>query len=319
MSRFMGYDRVMRTSWIVGVVCVFVVGCGDDGGARDSGPRDAGMLDAGMAELPPQVSEALGAVVQGLAAATGLTAPLVPSGERLRDMPLATPADRDMAAQTSVEDGVAGNSIVTEPMCVAFSWAGLTVTATFTSCVMEATGEVLDGSISLTVSFTPTTYTLAFTALTIGDLGLDGELNLRLGGGCIGADAVCAACRDVDTTCMMMRAPQRTVFGDITVSLGTEFALSLEELRLDTDAAGTTVNGTGAVTSTAASGSFTATDLHIAMGQCLPTSGTLLFTPATGLPATIGFLPTTPTDGIVNVTMPPFPTVPMMLFMPCGT
>jgi hypothetical protein len=111
---------------------------------------------------------------------------------------------------------------------------------------------------------------------------------------------------------------QQTLWADINVSLAEDFAIVLDDVQLDYDTAGTTVSGSGMISSGTVDASFTGNAVHWNTGECLPTSGTLVYTPTGGTAMTAEMLATTPADGIVNVTIPPFPAFPYMLFEPCA-
>lgn len=297
----------------------------------DAGDFDAGDFDAGVAEPAP--SEAMIAVSTGISAAAALAAPMVQDAEQLRDTPDALPgAAREGATRTRVEDGVAGNSIVTDPACVTFDWTAireLRVTITFASCTLEATGEPLDGMLSMQVLFGPSRVAMEFTALTIGTIDIDGSLELAVGGVCRVGDTTCVRCADADTTCMAAQANQRTLNADLTVSSGAGFAITLDAVQIDADATGRTINGAGTIASTAFTGTFTATDVFANTGDCLASGGSVDLDDGRvwlGVPVitTMTFLPTTPADGEVYLqvngfpdiaAVPPPPTTPM--FMAC--
>lgn len=139
-------------------VLVLLTGaCGDDA---------VGTGGAGGEEAPPASTEPLAsAVTEGTAIAVALATPLFADGDRLRQ-------ERDTAtegrAQELVENGVAGNSIVTSSGCVSFAWSGLSATITFAGCTMEATGLPLDGTMTLGATIDPTSFEMSFAPLTIG-------------------------------------------------------------------------------------------------------------------------------------------------------
>jgi len=282
---------------------------------EDSGP----VGDAGSASVPPEAQSALVALVGGTGGAVALGAPLLPQAEALRDdSRLDSPLMRDDAARESVVAGVSGMSVVTDPMCVTYTWSGLSVNIAFASCTLEATGLPLDGMLGLAVSFAPIEIRMTFAALQVGDLSLDGMVGIRTGGGCPMGMDTCLNCRDTDPTCMEMRAPQQTIFADLTVSLTEDFTITIMDGTVTHDAAGSAVSGIGMVTGGSLAGTFDAMALQWAMGQCLPSSGTLVYTPPTGAPITVTFLSTTPETGAVEVTLPPFPTTTQVLFTPCA-
>jgi len=295
----------------MGLVALAIAGCGDDGGADG---EDAG----GAAGLAPEAESATAAVVRGLGAAQALTGPLVGDGENLRD----DSSRRDLGegdVQTRVEDSVSGSSIVTDAACTTYAWTELTATITFTDCVLEATGETLDGIVELTVTLYPTTFQATLTSLVVGDLTMDGTVQLVLGGRCREGDASCTPCRDGDATCARMREEQRTLLVDVSFTYdGEDTSLAVDSLGVEADATGATLSGNGSVTTTSADATFTASMLHWNQGECLPSSGTLTYDDGT-LAATITFLPTTPDDGVVQVQVGMLPPFEEMLLPPCGS
>jgi hypothetical protein len=262
---------------------------------------------------------AVEALTEGLSAAQALTGPTVDGGETLRDRHEGDAVTRD-DAQAAAEDAISGNSVVIDETCVMYAWsAGLEVsgTVTFTDCVLEATGETIDGTATLRVGLAPTSFAFEFSALTIGDLTLDGSVAILFGGGCpsgTGRDT-CENCRDNDPACQEMRVDQRTLTADLTMTIsGEALEVVLDELTLTTDATGTTINGMGTVTEQGQSSSITATAVHFDPGGCLPVSGTLALSGGTPFEGTITFLATTPEDGAVQVEGIP---IPLALFTPC--
>jgi hypothetical protein len=273
----------------------------------------------GSAELPAETREAVVALTEAVTAAAALGAPLVEDGEALRDSPDSwTPGDlRDSTTRDRIEQGVAGDSIVTDGTCVAFDWAMLTVSITFTGCVLELTGESLDGTVTLAVSFGPTTLTMTLDALSIGELTVDGTAALNLGGSCRDSDPTCTPCPDDDEACLAEQEPQRTLTASLTLTMGTSFEISVEALELETDGSGATMSGEGSIVSESLTADFVATDLRIVTGDCLPSSGTLSLDDGGPLVTTITFLSATPDDGVVTVQLGSFPPADLALFSPC--
>lgn len=278
-----------------------------------STPVDGGTTgtDAGTAELPPATATAVTSAGFALGLAAALTGPLLPQAESLRDDGgrLDGPA-REARAHTDVEAGVSGMSVVEPPTCATYVWAGMSVTATFAGCTLETTGESIDGSIGIAVGFFPTMLTLTFTDLVVGTTHVDGMLTVNVGGQCGGADLGCTLCGDADAMCHELRANQSTVTGNLTVTSSGMTVLAIDSLSLDVDATGVSVTGDFTIDAV----SFSAAAVHWNTGDCLPTSGTAT---ASSPAATITFLPTTPADGIVQVTVGAFPPFSQMLFMAC--
>ncbi|MCC7543061.1 MAG: hypothetical protein IT379_42990 [Deltaproteobacteria bacterium] len=318
--------------WAALVFVVLIVGCPrrdddeTDGGSRvpDSGPTP---IDAAGPPPPPpdagpssETTMATAALVRAVGTAVAIAGPLVADGEALRDGPTGLDS-RETTTRDRIENGVSGNSVVTDPACTTFDWSGLSVTVTFAGCVLEATGESLDGSVRLRVAFAPTAIGISFEALTVGSSSIDGTLELLLGGSCAAGDPTCTQCRDVDATCMARTQAQRTLQGDVTVAAagGAPVSVSLTA-TVEHDASGTRATGSGTLESSALDGSFTATDLLWAMGDCLPSSGTLVLDDGSSSltnPATVGFLAVTPTDGTVSLRLGALPAAEVMLLEPC--
>ncbi|NIS33397.1 MAG: hypothetical protein GWN73_23930, partial [Actinobacteria bacterium] len=303
----------------------------DDGG--DGGPDaslDTGTTDTGTGDAPggdgatldPSSADAVRALTRGAGAAAALVGPLLTETEALRDDARAeTSGDtRRTAVRERIERAVAGESIVTDGTCVTFDWMllALRVTITFSGCVMEATGEPLDGALTLDVNVGPTEVILTFDSLVIADVGIDGEVGLRVGGTCTEGDPDCTPCADGDEACAEMQMNQQTIWADITFVLdGESVNVMLSDVTIAHDTTGTTIGGTGTISSPTFDGSFVATDVKWEPMECLPSSGTVLYTPTGGTPVTVTLLATTPDDGIVEVEIPPFPAVPYELFPPC--
>src|SRR5262245_50433052 len=113
---------------------VVVPGCRRSATSDAGTPVDAGPgLDAGMQNLGPAF-----VTLEYAATVAALTAgPLTTSAATLQADGLTVD---NPTIQNRVRDGVSGNSIVTDPACVGWSWAGRTATITFSGCVSEATG-----------------------------------------------------------------------------------------------------------------------------------------------------------------------------------
>ena len=292
---------------VLGVLSVSLASCGGAAGTDAGSTEDAG------SSLPTEAAETLGAAAPALAIATALTAPLVPSAQGLRDgAPGLDGPGRDARARRDLEAGVSGMSVVEPPTCASYAWMGSEVDVTFTGCTLEATGESLDGSIHAAVSFFPTRFALTFTDLRVGATEVDGMVTLNVGGRCAGTDLGCTPCMGTDLECMAMAEEQTSITGSVTITSGGTTVLALDDVTVTSDPTGVTANGTFTIDGT----SVTASSLHWATGECLPSSGTaMLPTP----PTTITFLPTTPADGTVQVQVGSFPAFPQMLFMPCGS
>lgn len=300
-----------NTLWNNGSVCRCALlalwalsACGDD----DADGSDAAVVADGG--LDAAEAETVEAATVSLAYAAALTAPLIPDAQMLRDNGgVLDGVAREMMTQMRVENGVSGNSVVTDASCVTFVWGGLSATVTFNNCILEETGEPLSGSISLAVSFHPSEFVLTLSDLTSGSRTLSGNLTLNVGGACSDQDKNCSACPDTDPSCEARRQNQSTLSGNLTVMEGGSTTVTIESLTLARNATGTTVSGTVA----SSSSSLTASNIRFEQGDCLPSSGTLTLDGN----ITVEFVSTTPSTGTVNITVPPFPTIPQMLFEAC--
>ncbi len=300
---------------------VSLTACGDDDGPADAASDAPGLTDSrpdmgpgdGGRALEEAVATALQAAARAIGPATSMSAPLVDGAETLRD----APRDRDTMTQDVIQAGVSGDSIVTPESCATFMWSGSTVTITFTGCSFELTGESVDGVLTLSVAFNPTTFSADFDSLQVGDTTLEGQLTLNVGGTCTVGETECMSCRDTDPMCAMLRRPQKTISGTLSVTQttapGESTSIELVDLHLVLDdMGGASLSGT-----LRANGmELSATDLRFAPGDCLPSSGSVtVLSP----PATVMFLETTPSTGIVSVRVGAFPPTEQMLFMACGT
>jgi len=293
---------------------------GDGDADTDSDADGDGDADGEDPELSAEAEAALGALVEGLTASVALGAPLVEDGEGLRDDPdSGTAGDlRNGAARDRIENGVARDSIVTDAACVTFDWRLLTATITFTGCTLELTGESLDGVLVLRVTFGPVVFAMTFEDLVVGDTTIDGTVAMAFGGRCTAEDPECVQCRDDDPECAEEQESQRTLTADLTITTGTTFALTLEEIEVViVDSGTTTISGAGSISSESIEGDLTFTDVTFATGDCLPTSGTVLLDDGSPFTTTITFLPTTPATGEVTVQIGAFPSVTTALFTPC--
>ncbi len=256
-----------------------------DGGAGGGGTGGSG-AEGGAGGASAQSAEPLASeAVEATAATISLAAPLFLGGDQLRQEQ--DSAD-DNRAQDLVEDAVATNSIVTEAACVTFDWSGLTASITFTDCTLEATGLPLDGGITFTVTINPTSFALDFEQLTMGPSTVDGSVAVSFtGDGMLG----------------------RTTTADLTLSDGAETThFTLTGGRLDVEAGSVSANGSGTISTSALDAAYEVDDVSWAQGDRCPSGGTLALDQE-GLPnVTVTFLPTTPSDGAVEVQIGSFPS-----------
>jgi len=241
--------------------------------------------------IPPATASFATAFVAGAGPAAGLGTPFVARGDSLEQRDAPTEGD----GRTAAEGAIGGDSVVTDPLCVGYSWAGLSVTVTFTGCILETTGQSLDGSVTLAVTLSPAAFSMTLGSLTIDGESFTGTVALVWVEGRLGP------LLDVDMT---------------YESGGASTHLVLDDISVTTTAASASISGTGSL-DTGTAYSLTMTGLTWQTGDCLPTSGSVM-TPDLGpFPVTVSFLSTTPADGIANVQVGAFTPVATELFAPC--
>ena len=257
---------------------------GNDGGGGAGGGDTGGSGGAGGSGT--QNAEPLAsAVIEATAASIAMAGPLYLGGDQLHQQKDTAGED---VAQDLVEDAVATNSIVTDGGCVTFDWSGLSASITFTNCTLEATGLPLDGGLSFAVTINPTAFALDLDQLTVGPSTVDGSVAVNFtGDGMLG----------------------RTTSADITLTDGASTThFTLEDGRLDVGERSISARGTGTITTGAIDAAYDADDVTWLQGDKCPSSGTIMLEQV-GLPAiTLTFLPTTPTDGAVEVKVGSFPS-----------
>jgi hypothetical protein len=222
------------------------------------------------------------ALVAGTTATYALGAPLQGDGEGLAD----AGSSSDGEAQDAGEHGMSGGSVVEPPGCATYEWSGLTATVTFAGCTAEAINLPIDGSVLFAISLDPTSFTVEFTDLTLGGLGLDGLVRLSV----TGQRFTRAVTLDAE---------------DLTISsTGLNAAIQLADVTVtvpDTHAS-TTIDGSGSITNASLSADLTLNDLTWETGDTLPSDGSVDVT-SSGLSGTVTFLPTTPQDCVVHVVL----------------
>ncbi len=244
-------------------------------------------------EVPASAAAVAEAFSAGGGAAVGLGAPFVGDGEDLNGRDGAGEAD----GRNATENAISGNSVVTDPACVAYAWAGLSVTVTFTGCVLEMTGDSLDGVVALGVTLNPAAFTMTLDGLAIGGDSFDGSASLTWTDGAGPSPAL-----DVDLT---------------YTSGGSSTHLVLQDVAVEATATSASVSGSGTLETGGVSATLTLDAVTWQTGECHPTSGSLTYEDGGPFPVTITFLPTTPADGIVEVQVNGFPSAPVELLAPC--
>lgn len=209
--------------------------------------------------------------------------------------------DRDRAsdeeARTRSETSVTGE-MVEDPACVAFEWTDLVAEVTFTDCVSRRTGQDIDGTASLSVSLRPSTiFVFTFTDLVVGDTSFDGSVTLEYTGAGEG--------------------PTSTITADLTFEEdGASANVTLDEVVVDVVGDVYTLIGDGHVVTSIVDAGFTATDVTLVAGDCLPTSGSLTFTIDEVL-TVVTFTDETPSTGVVGVQIGEDAGENMDVFPPC--
>jgi len=223
---------------------------------------------------------------QGVSGVVALTAPLAPQAQMLQG------SATDGAVRALVQEGISGPAGVDGSSCVSFAWSGLSVTITFNQCVTRSTGQTLNGSITLSAMLVPTQLSLTLSQLTLGSDSLDGSLTLSVNEG-----------------------SPTTISANLSYQSASGSAhLLLDRVTVTTGATGISLSGSGSTSTGSLSGDFTLNSVTWARGQCLPSSGSLVLTVAGGPPLTVTFLPTTPTQGEVQIN-----GQPQVVFAPCGS
>jgi hypothetical protein len=259
----------------------------DAGDDRPDAPADAG--DA----LAPHAREVVQVTTTGIGVAAALGTPLAETAEGLH-------RDRPDQAETRrrVEQGVAGDSIVTVPSCVAFAWSELAATLTFTDCVAELNGLTLDGAVGLAVATEPeASITITLTALQVNGATFTGTVVV----GWVGSPGSPGVLAEADL--------------QFTSADGAA-TVTLEAIRALVTPASVTIGGTGHLQTDSLDMDFTLDGLTWQVGDCLPSGGTLTYQdgPVT---VVVTFLPTTPETGAVQVKVGPLPAEEVALLEPC--
>ncbi len=276
-------------------------GCGEG----DDDPRVGGDGDAdsdadadgdsdGDADGDPDAEAIAAGAVRGLADVVALAAPMRGDGATLHEQ---RDGANEQDAQTLVEHAVARDSVVVDGGCTTFAWDGLSVSITFASCTAEETGVPLDGTVTLAVSINPTTFTFTFTDLTIDATMVDGSVSLSVsGGGDLGGGVA-----------------RTSVSADLAID---DVHLVLTDLTIAGSAAAYTLSGAGTIQTPSVDADLTLSDVAWSTGDCRPSGGSIGFDSAS-VSGTMEFTATTPEDGIVWITVAPWPAYEYVL-PPCG-
>ncbi|MBK8941473.1 MAG: hypothetical protein IPM79_28670 [Polyangiaceae bacterium] len=274
------------------LVVMLAAGCknrgGGSGGGGAGGSGEGGLGTGGAPEVPASTEPLTDAATQGLTALRDLGAPLVAGQDQVD-------AEGQGAGDTRirelVEEAVAGNSIVTDGTCVAFAWSGLSVTVTMTDCTLEASGLPVDGALTLAVGFTPTTFTLAFSSLTLGDTAVDGEV------------------------AMTVTDDSRPTDADLTFTTASGAShLVLSDLSIEVNVDSASLSGSGTIDSGALSGSLELDAVTWVLGDACPSLGSMTVDEdGVAPPTTLTFTAYTPIDGTVEVQIGAWPSSTMTL------
>jgi hypothetical protein len=248
-------------------------------------------------DIPASLEPFARELARGSKTAVALGGPFVPDGDDLNRRDGRGEDD----AHDSVEAAISGNSVVTEAACVQYLWDGLSVTVTFTECVLETTGGTLDGVLTLAVQLVPLRFTMTLDDIQVDDIGFDGSLAMSWSGG-----------DDLGTPA------QRTYEIDLayTAPEGAT-TLSLADVVVESTGGLLTLNGTGALETTGVNATFTMTDLEWQTGDCLPSGGSVTYEDGGPFPVTLTFSAETPTTGSVQIQVGGFPPVEQPLFAAC--
>jgi hypothetical protein len=267
----------------------------DTGSGRDVPARDV-PVTSDDAPISPDGAQAFADLVRALELATAASAPMADDAMMLRgDL---TPTDGE--GQDRGAMGFSGGSVVTPSSCAAYSWTGLTASVVLTGCTLESTGTSISGTITIEVSFRPGSFRLSFTSLMVDTSSFDGFVQITSGGTDV---------RPMPVVDLMLAYSSPMGLGSVSA---TGLTVSGDSMT------GISVSGTLSFTNGGSSTSVVATDVFWAPMECNPSRGTLAVDGAPfPLPATITFLPTTPTTGEVTVSMPPFPDSTLALLPPC--
>ena len=263
-------------------------------GATNNGTTNNGATNNGATNNG--IPEATAAYVEAIDLAGGIASAM---GGGLRDEGTAIRNERDGGTDTQTgtrdrfETGVARDSVVNEPTCATFDWTALTATVTFDNCTFEQTGSSLTGTLTAAITFTPLQVTLTFDSIAVDGRSVDGSVILTFSSEALNVEA----------------------------SLGFDTAQGATTLDLDgaivvSDTGIVVFDGTGALTTPAASNSLTASGITWVQGDCPPSDGSAVVT-TDGTPTTMRFLSSTPATGEVEITVPPFPATTAALLEPC--
>lgn len=247
-----------------------------------------GLEEEGDLTLATQETSA--AVTSASGAAAGLAAPLVPELQKLF-------AQRDTVTAEEARQYVEAAYAAYQP-CASFQWnGGLSGTITFTGCVLDATGQTIDGSLGISIKIRPqTAMTLTFSKLQVGGNTYDGSLKISVSAG----------------------PPRATLAADLSyTSADGDTTVTLQDVTVVRSGGKTTMDGKGTVQTGSVSTAFSAKGLTWNKGDCLPSSGTLTLSAQQTATVVITFLPTTPQTGVVQVQVGSLPATEMALFSPC--
>ena len=185
--------------------------------------------------------------------------------------------------------------LVVNADCLSASWVLNTATIRFDACELAENGALLDGAVSVRVRVLVPSVVVTMDSLTLGDDSVAGSITAYP----IGPLAELTFGIDADLT-----------------FAGAERTLAVDGLGVASGIEGVTLSGDGAVISPEVVADATLDDVHLEIGDCLPSSGSVEFQ-TENVHGFLRFLPTTPETGEVSLRIPPLPAANIPMFPPC--
>jgi hypothetical protein len=201
---------------------------------------------------------------------------------------LANSADQGTAVLNNI-------AIVSNPGCLDITGAPGSLRFDFDKCVLSANQMLVDGAIILAVDLAAREISAEFDNVALGN----NEFYGRISAGLSDAGGV-----------------WELQFGlDLTYQDGNT-TLIADSLSVTGSLEGVDVSGQGSLLSSADDISVVATDVHFAIGDCLPSGGTVSYDDQE-ISGSIRFLSNTPNDGVVELTIAPVGAFDQQVFEPC--